>query len=931
MPPAYDLEQLQRKLARIEMELAAAKQQLAQLTAQPVAPEALAAVVAVEPPPVATPQWEPPLLPPVLSPLPTPVTAPAGPGGLQVWLTSIGLWPPSGDANAEARLGAWWATRVGALLAVIGIVFFAIYVSQNTPPFVKLTQLVAAAGLVFFAGLRLERKVPRFGAVLAGAGLALIYFAAFAAYAVPATKVMADPFAAAVVQLAVVALILGFAAWRRSETHATIAVGLGFVTAFFSGYVGMDAFALWSALALAFGAIVLKFRPGWRAPSTIALPLTYLVYVVLAFSIWARTNPAPPATALWLPLLAMFGLFLLRDAFAAVRGAALTADDRLLQNLNSSVAITAGFLVTVRLLPTELAAWWFWSGGIMLAVTVGWWRLGQPGSLVPVAACKAAGLLALGVVTEADGHQRWLVLLVQAFVLLTAARVTGLRGLRVMMVLVWGLSLGLLFWSTGRGQTLPMAGALIHLGFSAVLLGYDQRWLGAGRGFSLIMGALLGVVAGIAGNALFTAGVKPAAFMGLAALLAVAGAVSRGWRGPAMAAGFMVAAAHLAMLGYRTHLHPDWWLWANEAGLLVGAGAIGFALARLPADKIDAGHWRVVRSALVFVGVLVLAMVFTKGLGRDEALAATVGTSVLLLVLIPWAQRWPLVVTATLGLAWGWLLYGPLQWRSAEPWLFAATAGAWTLPVILQLSPDRLAQMTTTDNRRLLLGLQAVLATWITLLAVHANFTGAMRFAAIAGAALLVFALAWRWGVRVALPATSVLVLAGALGAGEALLRSTAWLTQTNGWAAVAVLVLAGVTSLLPLLARFLADWAAGWRRFALWAHGAGALLLLFWFFAAQRGSLAPYATVMWGVTAIGLFAAGLFARERVYRLIGLAGLALCLPRVFLVDIDSTLYRIVAFVVLGLVLLWVGFSYHRFRHLITDEGASPEPIPPKTG
>jgi uncharacterized membrane protein len=75
---------------------------------------------------------------------------------------------------------------------------------------------------------------------------------------------------------------------------------------------------------------------------------------------------------------------------------------------------------------------------------------------------------------------------------------------------------------------------------------------------------------------------------------------------------------------------------------------------------------------------------------------------------------------------------------------------------------------------------------------------------------------------------------------------------------------------------------------------------------------------VLWGEVAIALFVVGLFARERVYRLVGLAGLALCVPRVFLVDLDSTLYRIVAFVVLGLVLLWVGFSYHRFRHLIAE-------------
>ncbi len=77
---------------------------------------------------------------------------------------------------------------------------------------------------------------------------------------------------------------------------------------------------------------------------------------------------------------------------------------------------------------------------------------------------------------------------------------------------------------------------------------------------------------------------------------------------------------------------------------------------------------------------------------------------------------------------------------------------------------------------------------------------------------------------------------------------------------------------------------------------------------------------------AIAVFILGLFARERAFRLTGLVGLALCVPRMFFVDLDSTLYRIVAFVALGLVLLWVGFSYHRFRHLI----ASPDGPPPKS-
>jgi uncharacterized membrane protein len=67
-------------------------------------------------------------------------------------------------------------------------------------------------------------------------------------------------------------------------------------------------------------------------------------------------------------------------------------------------------------------------------------------------------------------------------------------------------------------------------------------------------------------------------------------------------------------------------------------------------------------------------------------------------------------------------------------------------------------------------------------------------------------------------------------------------------------------------------------------------------------------------------FSDRLSSRERAARLAGLSGLALCIPRVFIVDIDSTLYRIGAFFVVGVVLLWVGFFYHRFRHLIADDG-----------
>ena len=936
MPHDYDLDQLQRKLGRLEAELTEARRQLDLLAtaasavppspATPVEPERLANVTAL--PAVPATLAEPPLLPPLLAPAVPPASAftpvkpppPAAPGGLRVWLEGFGLWPPSGDANIEARLGAWWATRLGALLAVIGVVFFGIYVSRNTPPVVKLAELVVVALAVFGAGLRLGRRWPRFGPVVAGAGLALFYFSAFAAYAVPAVRVIDDALTAAIAQLVVVGLVLGFAGWRRSETTAGMAVGLGFVTAFFSGYCGLEDFSLWSAVVLAAGSAGLRAMTGWRSPMLIALPLAYAVYVVQGFAVWVVMNPGPELSVIWVPLLVLLAVFLLPDALAAARGAELKHDDRVLQNLNTSAAIAAALLVAPRVLQVhELAVLWFWSGGVMLVLTVFWWLMKQAGSLVPVVACKAAGLIALGVITEYDGHLRWLALLVQAFVLLTAARVTAIRGLRTMMVVVWGISLLLVVRAIVTGEPLPAFGTMVYLGFSAVLLGYDERWLGAARGFSLLAGALLGIAAGYAGEGIALTGWAPATFMAMAGLLAVAGWVSGGWHGPAVAAGVLVAGAHLAMLAYARRLYPDWWLWANEGVLLAGVISLGAASHRFAAAADATNLWRTVRIIAACAAVVVLEAVFFKGLARGEALAASVGTAVLLLALSPWVRAWPFVFASTLGLVLGWLLHRPLRVRMDDPWLLVASTGAWALPVIWQLSSRRQELIAEPKNRRLLAVVLTVLATWISLLALRSNFTGPALFAAVAAEALAVFVLAWRLGVRPAFPAASVLLLGGAWWTASALVRPAGWLVQPDWPALTGVLALAAVALVLPVLGRHRAVTnSAVWRRYALWVHGAGALLLLFWFFAEQTGVLAPYATVLWGGVAIALFVAGLFARERVYRLVGLAGLALCVPRVFLVDLDSTLYRIVAFVVLGLVLLWVGFSYHRFRHLIAE-------------
>ncbi|MGA2051889.1 MAG: hypothetical protein ABSH19_01120, partial [Opitutales bacterium] len=59
------------------------------------------------------------------------------------------------------------------------------------------------------------------------------------------------------------------------------------------------------------------------------------------------------------------------------------------------------------------------------------------------------------------------------------------------------------------------------------------------------------------------------------------------------------------------------------------------------------------------------------------------------------------------------------------------------------------------------------------------------------------------------------------------------------------------------------------------------------------------------------------------------AGLALCLPRMFLVDITDTLGRIFAFGALAVVLLAIGFSYEKLKAWLAGDEAVPSAIPPE--
>lgn len=81
----------------------------------------------------------------------------------------------------------------------------------------------------------------------------------------------------------------------------------------------------------------------------------------------------------------------------------------------------------------------------------------------------------------------------------------------------------------------------------------------------------------------------------------------------------------------------------------------------------------------------------------------------------------------------------------------------------------------------------------------------------------------------------------------------------------------------------------------------------------SDAGQAVPL-TVAWSLLALALFFAGLALRERAYRLAGLVVLAFAIGRVFLFNVwrFETIGRILSFLVLGAVLLLLGYLYNRF-------------------
>ncbi len=291
----------------LEQRLAVLDQRMTVRPANPVAAPSVSASEAAPVPSVASAPIAPPPLPPTaVQPAAPVLAAVAQPDPLSERLRDLGLLPPT-DLSGEYALGAWWAVRVGGVLAVAAVVFlgFWLNLNPNIPPIVRVLEVALVGAGLFWGGIRLSSKRKDLGEVLAASGLAVWQFAAWATYGLDKMRVCESPSQAALVQFLVAFGVACVAMTKGSKLFAQLAVVFATVAVYFSiGSGAAPGSTATGAGLIALLGVILMVRGPWGTAGVLGLIGSQACLLLLYAAM-------PTKDANYLPLqLAALGSFL---------------------------------------------------------------------------------------------------------------------------------------------------------------------------------------------------------------------------------------------------------------------------------------------------------------------------------------------------------------------------------------------------------------------------------------------------------------------------------------------------------------------------------------------------------------------------------------------------------------------------------------------
>lgn len=843
---------------------------------------------------------------------------------IRSFLRGIGMWPPESEAglDREAVLMKWWLPRVGGLLALLSALFFGVYINQSTSPFIRCLELAGTAVGISALGWYLDRKMRTFGGVLVVTGLVMLYLASVAAYVLPAMRFIGNPLVGALVQAVVLLIISVVGFLRRSEGIVLLAFHLGYLLGIFMAWEGLREGALIAAGLLFIAGALLSRMSLFRHLVWVIIPGSMLVVIAFPLLALLRTVEVPGGTSVQIYVNAIMAgsiiLYLLDGLGSGWRA-------RLLFSIGSSLALLGTGWFFREFEPGRLEWASLFLGCTFLAGSIASWALRGCGFLAQLLFTKASFLIAVWAILHFAGDLRWMVLSIQALVVALSAR----RAKAVAMECVtWAVALASVGYYLPVFIPGPEAGTFIWwlmvlypgvlvMGLSIVLPAFkmpDFDYKEADR--RILYGALpflavwlwFRLFAATQGGNLDAPAPFIAVMYGMAALSFIPG-IAR-WMGLLTASLLYVLASALycsepfspvllALLIVPAAGGLFWLTQRQSTGWILAENAV-YVLSLVPAVLWILqllGGWNGAVAVMPVLAIGVSALGLIPRLRHAGAWAFLPFLVLYVSQGVRDTSHLFMLIALTIGL--GWLALPVLFSRIREGLGWANAYSFWAI-----IGTGLLALLAVDFSNShehwllwqcVLTGVAAILIVGTHVWKVPGYFLGALIFGGTA-----------------------------AIRHAEAMLSEPAayipWISEA--------LISAGTLFALILLWFFLKanPWqlkSPGSQKNLNGLLSAGAAVLFFansalTFHYHGLGWMSWYTPIL-AVTAFAMILLGLFRADAVFRQLGLVALAVPLVRLFLVDVQDALYRIIAFAAAAVLLTVLGYLYHRLSSRLLQE------------
>ena len=793
-----------------------------------------------------------------------PRPAPPPPLPQPVFATATAAAPQRSSEEWETVLGGNWLNKLGVFVLVIGIALALGYSFKLLGPAGRVGISIAISLAMLASGVVFERheRYRTFARGLIGGGWAALYFTTYAMQALAPARIIYNPWAGAILLLAVAVGMIIHSLRYRSQTVTGLAYFIAFVTLAITQVTSLSIIAL---IPLAASLLYVARRFNWSRMAVFGLIATYVT---------CATRP-DLGTPLWQAQTVFAIYWLLFEAFD------IACPDPFLLPLNAVGFLGLSIFKWLAIAPDQIwqllaaTAAAYLAGAILRARSDHW----RP------AITLTAALAAVAIYLKLDHQWIALGLLVEAELFYLAGLRLRAAYLRYLAVPLFGAQLMHLL--TFELTDLPVRSWTPIAAFEAVVF-YANRFL---RSTDLFYGyAAAGMVALVAGYE------APERYQAVAWMLLGLAPFAFGWWRRLL--DFRIQGYLLVSLG----------LVATSTDLLklplsVATGVTyGLTLCALlsPKDRFVATE----RDTLRFTGSLV----------------ATLTSAALIWRVVPelyLGLAWMAMAQVLLELG----LRGLPQYFSRESYAIAAmgalrvllfnapaltNAGPWVprlIPAGAALLAYALAARARPEEKGRVFHIASFTGSAFALIALWAVLPPPAVAPAwtVFGLALLSTDRLWN---RSGLHWQSYLVAAAAFTRCWYINFESAAAPLLAGSAVIAILYACQLLSSRETQARMY---------FSLLATALTTLLLYY----QVTGSLR---TVAWGIEGVALLGAGFPLRDRILRLSGLVLLLGCITKLFAWDLRhlDTLPRIFSFIVLGLFLVGVSWAYTRFRERVAQ-------------